>query len=253
MQPGHAFRTIRIRHGDGEWRFVESKITNLLDNPAVRGMVLNSRDVSDRKRAEAKLVHDALKRRCLYHWIDYPDAAREYEIVLARVPDTPERLAEAIVAFVQRLRQGQLTKVPGVAETIDWAAALLALGSGFLPRLFSDNPAVTDVTRLFLLVAPISYGAYGIVMVVNAAFNGLGNPMPGVVISLTRILILYVPLAFVGQMLFGIVGIFAAYAVANIASGALGYVWAMRNTHRLAVAHVHADAAAGHERHESKP
>ena len=58
-------------------------------------------------------VHDALKRRCLYHWIDYPNAAREYEIVLARVPDTPERLARAIVAFVQRLRRGQLTKVPG--------------------------------------------------------------------------------------------------------------------------------------------
>ncbi len=80
-------------------------------------------------------VHDALKRRCLYHWIDYPDAAREYQIVLARVPDTPERLAAAIVAFVQRLRAGQLTKVPGVAETIDWAAALLALGAG---RLTAD-------------------------------------------------------------------------------------------------------------------
>ena len=132
-------------------------------------------------------------------------------------------------------------------------AVLLALASGFLPRLFSDNPAVTDVTQLFLLVAPISYGAYGIVMVVNAAFNGLGNPMPGVVISVTRILALYVPLAFLGKMLFGIVGIFAAYAVANIASGALGYVWAMRNAHRLAVAYVHADAAAGHERHERKP
>jgi MoxR-like ATPase len=80
-------------------------------------------------------VHDALKRRCLYHWIDYPDAEREYQIVLARVPDTPERLATAIVAFVQRLRAGQLTKVPGVAETIDWAAALLALGAD---RLTAD-------------------------------------------------------------------------------------------------------------------
>jgi MoxR-like ATPase len=85
-------------------------------------------------------VHDALKRRCLYHWIDYPDAQREYEIVLARVPDTPERLASAIVAFVQRLRAGQLTKVPGVAETIDWAAALLALGAGRL------TPALVDET-----------------------------------------------------------------------------------------------------------
>ena len=84
-------------------------------------------------------VHDALKRRCLYHWIDYPDAAREYEIVLARVPDTPARLAEAIVAFVQRLRAGQLTKVPGVAETIDWASALLALGAGRLTAELVDD------------------------------------------------------------------------------------------------------------------
>ena len=132
-------------------------------------------------------------------------------------------------------------------------AALLALASGFLPRLFSDNPDVTDVTRLFLLIAPISYGAYGIVMIVNAAFNGLGNPMPGVIISLTRILILYVPLAFVGKMFFGIEGIFAAYAVANIVSGTLGYVWAMRNAHRLAVSQVHADPAAGQEGHEGQP
>jgi MoxR-like ATPase len=84
-------------------------------------------------------VHDALKRRCLYHWIDYPDAEREYRIVLARVPDTPERLARAIVAFVQRLRTGQLTKVPGVAETIDWAAALLALGAGRLTAELVDD------------------------------------------------------------------------------------------------------------------
>jgi len=112
-------------------------------------------------------------------------------------------------------------------------AAGLALLSGVLPGLFSDNPAVTDVTRLFLWVAPISYGAYGIVMVVNAAFNGLGNPMPGVVISVTRILVLYVPLAILGKAMFGMIGIFAAYAVANILSGALGYFWARRNAHRL--------------------
>jgi MoxR-like ATPase len=84
-------------------------------------------------------VHDALKRRCLYHWIDYPDAEREFQIVLARVPDTPERLAAAIVAFVQRLRAGELTKVPGVAETIDWAAALLALGAGRLTAELVDD------------------------------------------------------------------------------------------------------------------
>jgi putative MATE family efflux protein len=111
-------------------------------------------------------------------------------------------------------------------------AAGLALLSGVVPGLFSDNPAVTDVTRLFLWIAPISYGAYGIVMVVNAAFNGLGNPMPGVVISVTRILVLYVPFAILGEKLFGIVGIFGAYAVANILSGTLGYFWARRSAHR---------------------
>ena len=88
-------------------------------------------------------VHDALKRRCLYHWIDYPTAQREYEIVLARVPDTPERLATAIVSFVQRLRATELTKVPGVAETLDWASALLALGTTRLtPELVDETLGV---------------------------------------------------------------------------------------------------------------
>ena len=88
-------------------------------------------------------VHDALKRRCLYLWIDYPTAQREYEIVLARVPDTPERLATAIVSFVQRLRTTELTKVPGVAETLDWASALLALGTSRLtPELVDETLGV---------------------------------------------------------------------------------------------------------------
>src|SRR5688572_28804652 len=70
-------------------------------------------------------VHDALKRRCLYHWIDYPTPEKEFEIVLSRVPQAPEQLAREVVAFVNRLREADLTKVPGVAETLDWAAALL--------------------------------------------------------------------------------------------------------------------------------
>ncbi len=74
-------------------------------------------------------VHDALKRRCLYHWIDYPDAERELEILRARLPKLPAALAREVVAFVQRLRRADLTKVPGVAETLDWAAALVALGA----------------------------------------------------------------------------------------------------------------------------
>ncbi len=74
-------------------------------------------------------VHDALKRRCLYHWIDYPTAAKEFEIVATRVPDVPHQLARDVVAFIHRLRTADLTKVPGVAETLDWAAALLSLGA----------------------------------------------------------------------------------------------------------------------------
>ncbi len=73
-------------------------------------------------------LHDALKRRCLYHWIDYPGPARERDIVRARIPDVPERIAERVVAAVGRLReQGDLYKLPGVGETIVWAQALLAL------------------------------------------------------------------------------------------------------------------------------
>jgi MoxR-like ATPase len=88
-------------------------------------------------------VHDALKRRCLYHWIDYPSAAKEIEIVLARVPATPERLARQVVGFVGRLRSTDLTKVPGVAETLDWAAALLALGARELaPDLVDETLGV---------------------------------------------------------------------------------------------------------------
>ena len=72
-------------------------------------------------------IHDALKRRCLYHWIGYPDAARELEILRLRAPELSAALAEQVVRFVQRLRAADLFKLPGVAETIDWARALLAL------------------------------------------------------------------------------------------------------------------------------
>ena len=72
-------------------------------------------------------VHDALKRRCLYHWIDYPSFEKEYGIVLAKVPSAPEQLARQVVAFVQELRQVELYKLPGVAETLDWINALVAL------------------------------------------------------------------------------------------------------------------------------
>jgi MoxR-like ATPase len=90
-------------------------------------------------------IHDALKRRCLYHWIDYPDAARELAILAARAPEVPPRLAAQIVAFVQRLRQADLFKAPGVAETLDWGQALIALGRVEL------DPATVDATLGVLL------------------------------------------------------------------------------------------------------
>jgi MoxR-like ATPase len=90
-------------------------------------------------------IHDALKRRCLYHWIDYPDAARELAILAARAPEVPGKLAEQIVAFVQRLRATDLFKLPGVAETLDWGHALVALGCVEL------DPDTVDATLGVLL------------------------------------------------------------------------------------------------------
>ena len=72
-------------------------------------------------------IHDAIKRRCYYHWVDYPDAARELEILRVRAPGIPEALSREVVAFVQSLREVDLFKAPGVAETIDWAQALTQL------------------------------------------------------------------------------------------------------------------------------
>ena len=106
-------------------------------------------------------VHDALKRRCLYHWIDYPTLQKEYEIVRTKVPDAPDRLAHQVVAFVHRLREADLTKVPGIAETLDWAAALLALGaraswrrtwwprerSVFVPQVRGGHPLTSAAKR----------------------------------------------------------------------------------------------------------
>jgi len=79
-------------------------------------------------------IHDALKRRCLYHWVDYPDAERELAILKLKAPATPEKLSRDIVAFVQKLRAMDLYKNPGIAETIDWAQALTALDAVALDR-----------------------------------------------------------------------------------------------------------------------
>ncbi|MGB3271744.1 MAG: MoxR family ATPase [Xanthobacteraceae bacterium] len=85
-------------------------------------------------------IHDALKRRCLYHWVDYPSAERELAIVRARVPALPGQLSEQVVAFVQALRAQDFYKSPGVAETIDWATALSALDARALtPQVVGDT------------------------------------------------------------------------------------------------------------------
>ena len=85
-------------------------------------------------------VHDALKRRCLYHWVDYPDFEREMQILQARAPEAAETLSREVVAFVQKLRTEDLFKKPGVAETIDWAKCLLALDMiNLSPEVIADT------------------------------------------------------------------------------------------------------------------
>ena len=90
-------------------------------------------------------IHDAVKRRCLYHWVDYPDAARELDILRRKAPGAAERLSREIVAFVQRLRGMDLFKLPGVAETIDWTNALTALD-----KLALDAQTVNDTLGVLL-------------------------------------------------------------------------------------------------------
>ncbi|MFG1464330.1 MoxR family ATPase [Xanthobacter sp. DSM 24535] len=109
-------------------------------------------------------IHDALKRRCLYHWVDYPSAARELAILKARLPGLPERLSREVVGFVQALRREDVFKVPGVAETLDWASALVELDAAALdPAVvgdtlgvllkYQDDIARTDAGRIERLIA----------------------------------------------------------------------------------------------------
>jgi MoxR-like ATPase len=90
-------------------------------------------------------IHDAIKRRCLYHWVDYPDVARELAIVQRKCPDAPARLAREVVLFTHRLRGMDLFKAPGIAETIDWAEALMALD-----KIALDPASVADTIGVLL-------------------------------------------------------------------------------------------------------
>ena len=85
-------------------------------------------------------IHDALKRRCLYYWIDYPDFQKEMQIVTTRLPEAPRRLAQQVTGFIQEMRETELYKIPGVTETLDWTAALLALNQTDLdPEVIDDT------------------------------------------------------------------------------------------------------------------
>ena len=90
-------------------------------------------------------VHDALKRRCLYHWIDYPTFESEYQIVMMKVPGVSRRLSRQVTAVTQMLRQAEMFKPPGVAETLDWAAALIVMGRDEL-----DEETVVDTLGVLL-------------------------------------------------------------------------------------------------------
>ncbi len=84
-------------------------------------------------------IHDALKRRCLYYWIDYPDYQKELQIVSSKLPNAPRRLAQQVTGFIQELRETELYKIPGVSETIDWTSALLALNQTELDAEVIDD------------------------------------------------------------------------------------------------------------------
>jgi len=90
-------------------------------------------------------IHDALKRRCLYYWVDYPDAERELEILAIKVPEAGEKLGAQVVAFVQELRKMDLFKLPGIAETIDWSTALVQLD-----KLVLDPATINDTLGVLL-------------------------------------------------------------------------------------------------------
>jgi MoxR-like ATPase len=88
---------------------------------------------------QTREVHDALKRRCLYYWIDYPSFEKELEIVQTRLPNAPAKLAKQITGFIQALREMDLYKLPGVAETLDWTTALVALDQKALDPVIVDE------------------------------------------------------------------------------------------------------------------
>ncbi|MBT8065234.1 MAG: MATE family efflux transporter, partial [Gammaproteobacteria bacterium] len=98
--------------------------------------------------------------------------------------------------------------------------------------LFSDSESIQAVAVHYLWIVALSYGAYGLVMSVNAAFNGMGQPLPGVVISTCRVIVVFLPLAFLGRYLFGLEGLFVATLISNLLLGAAAWAWLGRQIGR---------------------
>lgn len=113
-------------------------------------------------------------------------------------------------------------------------AATLDLLAYPIASLYSDAPEIRQVTVHYLWIVSLSYGAYGLVMSVNAAFNGVGHPLPGVVISSLRVLVLFLPLALLGRALLGLEGLFVASSFSNLALGVVGWLWLGRQIDKLA-------------------
>jgi putative MATE family efflux protein len=143
-------------------------------------------------------------------------------------------LSSVIGPFVgQNLGRGELSRVQRGVDL----SSLFSLAVGFLlaislwifakplVALFSDHPEVIRVATVYLWIVPVSYGCAGVVMVISASFNGVGKPVPATVISVSRVVILYLPLAWLGSLLLGIPGIFAAYALVNLLCALLGHFW----------------------------
>lgn len=112
-------------------------------------------------------------------------------------------------------------------------SVLLALAGKDIAALFSDEIGVIEATYWYLLIVPVSYCAYGIVMVVNASFNGLRRPLPGVVISSARVIVILIPLAWIGNAVWGLVGIFVAISLSNFIVGFIAYIWVSSTISRL--------------------
>jgi Na+-driven multidrug efflux pump len=111
-------------------------------------------------------------------------------------------------------------------------AVVLASIAKPLTAIFSDSESIQSVAVHYLWIVVISYGAYGLVMSVNASFNGMGKPVPGVIISACRVMIVFLPLALLGRYLFGLPGLFAATTLSNLLMGAIGFAWLGRVINR---------------------